>query len=326
MMNSNHAMDESKNESDYKIVTLPFSIIEKGSAIRFFLNIQKVNKVVECDGLSKLPVAIKPFSYLYDYHDIPVPMIDLRKFVSDTAELVAHLSKGSNEVEKKTNRHDFYDENNKRIIICSTLNHYVGLIVDRTQKVCQIDPAKLKGAPQLFTTEVPSYLGGLIKDKDGFRFLFDIETFLEHNGVRFHEDKPVTVTGKPLDNRNILIVEDSQLFQKLLGSVLTKYGARVEFASDGLKGLEVLMGRGGDFDLVIADIEMPLMDGIEMIRRYKNSGQYGSIPVLFHSSISNPALIDDIRNEGLGDYLVKFEENSIVEGIAHILHLHLEAA
>lgn len=325
-MTINHAMDDSRNDSEYRIVTLPFSINEKGSSIRFFLNIQKVNKVVECDNLSKLPVAIKPFSYLYDYHDIPVPMIDLRDYVSDTVDLVAKMNHGSSDQKGDAKKSGSFECNSRRIIICSTLNHYVGLIVDKTQKVCQIDPAKLKGSPQLFTAEVPSYLGGLIKDSEGFRFLFDIETFLEHNGVQFHEDKPVTVTGRPLDGRKILIVEDSQLFQKLLGSVLTKYGAHVEFASDGLKGLEILMGRGGDFDLVIADIEMPLMDGIEMIRRYKNSGQYGSIPVLFHSSISNPALIDDIRNEGLGDYLVKFEENSIVEAIAHILHLHLEAA
>ena len=65
---------------------------------------------------------------------------------------------------------------------------------------------------------------------------------------------------------NLLIVEDDESVRSLAARALERAGHRVTLAADGEQGLALILEARGGFDLVVSDIRMPSMDGIEMAR------------------------------------------------------------
>jgi CheY-like chemotaxis protein len=100
----------------------------------------------------------------------------------------------------------------------------------------------------------------------------------------------------------ILLVDDEPALLEMLAEALQEAGFSVETAANGREALARLAA--GDPDVVIADVEMPEMDGYELCRRVRAAGQ-ADIPFLFCSGLGEP----DHRLEGLqagaDDYIVK---------------------
>ena len=71
----------------------------------------------------------------------------------------------------------------------------------------------------------------------------------------------------------ILLVEDEQLIQNLVKRVLVGKGHRVRTAGNGQEGWEVFSQDGAAIDLVLADLKMPVLDGLGLLGRIRGSGQ-----------------------------------------------------
>ena len=115
--------------------------------------------------------------------------------------------------------------------------------------------------------------------------------------------------------RTVLVVDDDPHIRDLLTFALGKAGLATREAGDGEAALAAIAERAPD--LVILDINMPRMDGIEVCRRIRAQGQ---IPVLFLSSRDDE--IDRILGIELGadDYVVKpFSPREVVARVAAIL-------
>lgn len=84
------------------------------------------------------------------------------------------------------------------------------------------------------------------------------------------------LTGNSLDGRRILVVEDNQYNRRLIELALARAGARVDTAEDGQTG--VARALAADYDLVLMDIQMPVMDGYIATERLRAAG-YGK-PVI----------------------------------------------
>ena len=76
----------------------------------------------------------------------------------------------------------------------------------------------------------------------------------------------------------ILVVDDSAVVRRMLGLVLGDAGHEVSFAVDGQDGLET--ARAARPDLIISDLEMPVMDGIAFVRELKDQDIPSPIPVI----------------------------------------------
>jgi two-component system chemotaxis response regulator CheY len=76
----------------------------------------------------------------------------------------------------------------------------------------------------------------------------------------------------------ILVVDDSAVVRRMLGFILGDAGHEVSFAVDGQQGLEAT--RGAPPDLIISDLEMPVMDGIAFVRELKGQDASSPIPVI----------------------------------------------
>jgi two-component system chemotaxis response regulator CheY len=101
----------------------------------------------------------------------------------------------------------------------------------------------------------------------------------------------------------ILVVDDSATVRKFVSASLTMQGFDVIAASDGMDALEKLPSTA--FDLVITDLNMPNMDGFELIRSLRENPQYRELPVIILSSLGDSGSIETGRGLGVTSYLMK---------------------
>src|SRR3990172_8251910 len=103
----------------------------------------------------------------------------------------------------------------------------------------------------------------------------------------------------------ILVVDDSQLIHSMYRIVLNRYnGCRIVDAMNGLEALDVL-SRETDFDIILLDINMPVMNGISFMEKIKKENIYRHIPIIVISTEGKEE--DTLRALKLGawGYVVK---------------------
>jgi len=105
----------------------------------------------------------------------------------------------------------------------------------------------------------------------------------------------------------VLLVEDSLTTREVERSILLSAGYEVEVASNGREALEKL--REGGADVIVTDIEMPVMDGFELTATVRNDPRYRHIPVIVVTSRGSEE--DRLRGMEVGAqaYVVKSEFN-----------------
>jgi len=104
------------------------------------------------------------------------------------------------------------------------------------------------------------------------------------------------------DDYRILIVDDLEKNLQVLGTMLREEGFRTSFASSGEEALRIL---NEQTDLVLLDVMMPQMDGIEVCRRIRSQANLQEIPVIFLSARSDKASVLEGFNAGANDYITK---------------------
>lgn len=101
----------------------------------------------------------------------------------------------------------------------------------------------------------------------------------------------------------ILVVEDDETLREVYALKLSMEGFEVDTAADGVDGLA--HAEQSPPDLIILDMMMPRMDGIEFLRLYATKAGSGGAKVLVASNKTISQEIDEARQLGASDYLVK---------------------
>ncbi|MFC0407700.1 hybrid sensor histidine kinase/response regulator [Roseomonas elaeocarpi] len=119
----------------------------------------------------------------------------------------------------------------------------------------------------------------------------------------------------------VLVVDDSITTRTLERSILEAQGYRVALAVDGLEALNLLRGGEAVVDLVLADVEMPRMDGFALLQAIKADALLASLPVILMTSRADP---EDVRRGlelGAGAYLTKqrFDQRELLATIGQLL-------
>jgi chemosensory pili system protein ChpA (sensor histidine kinase/response regulator) len=114
------------------------------------------------------------------------------------------------------------------------------------------------------------------------------------------EPAPISDLDRPL---RVLFVDDSVSVRKVAERALRQLGVEVTLASDGVDALDKL--RGGAFDLVFTDLEMPRMHGYELIRELRFLPAYKAMPVVVVTSRSGKKHRDEAQAVGASEYLTK---------------------
>ena len=105
------------------------------------------------------------------------------------------------------------------------------------------------------------------------------------------------------DKAKILVVEDEEILLTALKEELTQGGYEVEGAADGVEGLEKV--KSFQPDLVLLDLLMPKMDGMEVLQKLKGDNKTKDVPVVILTNLSDYEKISEALSLGAMDYLVK---------------------
>lgn len=116
----------------------------------------------------------------------------------------------------------------------------------------------------------------------------------------------------------ILIVDDSESIREVVNFTLENEGYKVLVGVDGKDALKHL--NGNPIDLIITDLHMPEMDGIELIKNVRNMETYKRIPILFLTTESQVAKKMEAKEVGATGWIIKpFVPAKLIEALKKVL-------
>jgi len=116
---------------------------------------------------------------------------------------------------------------------------------------------------------------------------------------------PALSRGRDRRRLRILLVDDSAIAREAEAALLRSLGHEVEEAVDGEDGWQKL--QAGTHQLLVTDVQMPVLDGIDLTRRIKATPRFGKLPIVILSSLSAPEERRRGVDAGADAYLVKGE-------------------
>ncbi|MEY4505247.1 MAG: hypothetical protein RL154_1544 [Pseudomonadota bacterium] len=105
-------------------------------------------------------------------------------------------------------------------------------------------------------------------------------------------------------SKKILFCDDSKIVQKAVTMALSQMGIEFEVFDNGKELLNRLQKCSEDeIGLILSDIEMPVMDGMTLLREVKNDRRFAKIPFIMNTNMANPSIIEQARRQGV-DYVI----------------------
>ena len=110
-----------------------------------------------------------------------------------------------------------------------------------------------------------------------------------------------------MEDISILLVEDNKLNQRLMESSLKRFGFKIDLANNGLEAVEKYQSYNNKYDLIIMDIMMPVMDGLEASRQIRILEQKSKqrIPIIALTANTFNADRERCLSYGMDEYISK---------------------
>ena len=123
-------------------------------------------------------------------------------------------------------------------------------------------------------------------------------------------------------NYKILTIDDSRTIRMIVKRAFQQFNCEIIEAENGMEGLALAVKENPD--LIVLDITMPVMTGIEMLSKLKADSDLSKIPVIMLTAESGKDNVMHIVKMGVNDYIVKpFKGDQLIERARHILDLKL---
>ncbi|HEX4792928.1 MAG TPA: chemotaxis protein CheW [Humisphaera sp.] len=148
----------------------------------------------------------------------------------------------------------------------------------------------------------------------------EIALFIDLDQIARMWEKNAGSLPKALAHRRgarILVVDDTQFFQKLVAEHLRQDGYEVTVADNGSAALAML--REQTFDIVVSDIEMPVMDGHAFAQAVRADPALAHIPLVALTTLNTPASRATAAESGFDAYEVKLDRQTLLETVAMLL-------
>ncbi len=117
--------------------------------------------------------------------------------------------------------------------------------------------------------------------------------------------------------KRVLTVDDSRTMREMVAFTLRKAGYEVQEAEDGQKALAVLKAKPAD--IIITDLNMPVMDGVALIRALRADPKHRGVPILMLTTESDANKKAEGKSAGATGWLVKpFEPEKLVEVLKRV--------
>lgn len=158
-------------------------------------------------------------------------------------------------------------------------------LVQQMNGTVQLKRNKIKGTTVTFTIEVES---------------------MEHKTREASNTLPAPILTSPNRRLSTLVVEDEQINQQILQAILTKLGHQSTLAGNGEEALKLL--ESNRYDIILMDVQMPILDGIETTKKIKTSSKYTAaknIPIIALTAYAMAGDQERCIAAGMDSYLSK---------------------
>lgn len=197
-----------------------------------------------------------------------------------------------------------------KIIKQKFTNSYIVILVSITEWSVLEKQAKEAGIEQflakpLFATSIIDVLRTVLKAEDAIN--------IKSNKV-------------DLSNKRILLTEDIDINIEIIKAMLESTGVQIQTAQNGVEAIE--MYRNGSFDLILMDINLPIMDGYEATRQIRKLKMFNSasIPIIAMTANAFSEDVEKCKLAGMNDHIPKpLNENYLIQKISKYLIKDMEA-
>jgi chemotaxis signal transduction protein/CheY-like chemotaxis protein len=276
-----------------QVAMVDFSICYRETGVertsRYAINAFKAREFVPMQELTPMPQAPPGFAGVLLLRDRTLPVVNLVSLLG--FEPVAS-GEGS-------------------IIICEFGSHTIGIAVEQVNRVNYISWGEILPPPDTSGSGAGAEaVVGTILMGEEVLFVLDFEQIVQ-KVLSIYQSFGQTLDGvqQRKTRSRVLLVEDSTLVRQKTAEALRSAGLEVIEAANGQAALDELRRmesvvegeEGGDqagggsifdlLDLVLSDIEMPLLDGYTLAQEIKRSSILRGLPVIFHSSLTNQTII-----------------------------------
>lgn len=205
------------------------------------------------------------------------------------------------------------------VVVLHERNHYYGMVVDKflgeRELVVQVMPEVL-GKVQDISSAALMEDGSPLLIVDVDDLVRSIEKVLKT--ARLSKVSAI-LQEEEVSQKQVLVVDDSITVREVERKLLERAGYRVETAVDGVDGLNML--RGQQFDMLITDVDMPRMNGIDLVKTVRQDASLRSLPVLMVSYKDREE--DRLRGleAGADYYLTKgsFHDETLLEAVVDLV-------
>jgi two-component system sensor histidine kinase and response regulator WspE len=212
------------------------------------------------------------------------------------------------------------DESALRVVVIREREQLYGVAVERLigERVLVVMPLDAR------LGKVQDISAGALLDDGSVVLIVDVEDLLRSvekllSTGRLERIERGVQAGRGASRKRILVVDDSLTVRELQRKLLSNRGFEVAVAVDGMDGLNAL--RSEDFDLLITDIDMPRMDGIELVTLVRRDQRLQSLPVMV---VSYKDREEDRRrglDAGADYYLAKasFHDDALLDAVVELI-------
>jgi CheY-like chemotaxis protein len=141
-----------------------------------------------------------------------------------------------------------------------------------------------------------------------------------NRGELANNDAP-RVNNEQLAGLNLLVVDDSEINREVAHQILAGEGANVEIAENGRKAIALLMSKPDYFDVILMDVQMPVMDGYTATQHIRSLPELHDLPIIALTAGAFKKHRATALAAGMNDFIAKpFDVNELVGCIQRLTH------
>ncbi|MFA0440959.1 chemotaxis protein CheW [Vibrio sp. 10N.286.49.C2] len=205
------------------------------------------------------------------------------------------------------------------LVVTDCLRTVVAFMVREIDKIIEcnwreIEPAPDSSGKNIFVTGVTKFNGDIVQ-------LLDVELLLSKIYPQYADTKIPMLTDVQRERMkalNVLLVDDSSIARKQLGDALNQINIPFNICKDGNSALAFMRdqaNRSNAVDILVSDIEMPGLDGYELVFEVQNDSSLNQAYRILHTSLSSEMCTDRARQVGAHEALMKFNAGELIEAM-----------
>lgn len=267
---------------------------------RFGINVFKVQEVIQCPPLTKIPKAHSVVCGVAHLRGRTIPILDLS------------LAIGLTELKR----------DGSNFVIVTEYNRTVqGFMVDKVDRIINIGWSTVKAPPKGSGND--GYLTAVTEVDDQLIEVIDVEKVMKEVIGSQEDVSEGLIEEQVLTQQDqILVVDDSSVARNQIKRVLEQMGATVTTFKDGQEAwnhLVELVEEGVDvpnhYTMIISDVEMPVMDGYTLASKIKKDSRLNDVYLILHTSLSGVFNTDMVQKVGANKFLPKFSPDDLASAV-----------